>query len=230
MATSGFGFRVARWALCAGAVALLGACAPSVEDVVATHRPAVEAKFALIQAIDASPWAVPPLQQDGVQAGGARIALDGEDSNALFLPAHSLSAPGNTSSDGWGATRAGTLETCGEALRGEFYGVARGAEAFLSECARAEYVFVLRAHEEIQPSVTGSDSFDGGYFEGDVLVFRLADATLLGGFRVSAENSDTVMASSDAMDVGSRLDSDISANLFVAIEDGLRTHVPGSID
>jgi hypothetical protein len=216
-----------------GTAALLAACQPSLEQVVSYHREAVELVFSRIRALDGPARSLPPLTKDEVATEPGRVVLDGEHSNALFLLASDLAAPAHADSSAMGATRAAAVQACGEALRGEFNGVPKGAELYLQECGRAEYVFVLRTHVEQAAQLVDSDTFEAGQYAGDVLLFRLADGALLGGFRVAAESNDSVEARVDehgnAIDVGGRLDSDLGANAFVAIEDKLRTVVPGSI-
>ena len=166
-------------------------------------------------------------------AGGARVVLDGQASNALFILADDLQAPEFASSDGVGATYAKTVQVCGEALRGEAQGVPKGIESFMKECGRAEYVFVLRRTAEESAQSVDNDSFQAGMYEGDVLLFRLADGSSLGGFRVSAKSSDQIMAQVDAngnpVDISERLESDLSAELFADIGTKIRKHLPGAL-
>lgn len=214
-------------------VALLAACQASLEDVVAEHRAPVEAVFARIRALDATVRTAPLLDEDKVTAAPGSVVLDGENSNALFLLAGDVLAPENARSDAMGATRAAAVQACGEALRGEFSGVPKGAELYLRECGRAQYVFVLRTQVDEAARLLDKDTFQAGRYAGDVLLFRLADGASLGGFRVAAASNDTVQAlvddSGNPIDASGRLDSDLGANAFVDIEEKLRKHVPGSI-
>ena len=213
------------------AAAVLAACEPSTEEVIAEHRAPVQAVFDRIKAIQPKVFAIPPLAEDQMNLGSEKVVMDGDASNALFIRAEDLAAPQLATSDDVGATYAGTIEVCGEALEGTFSGVSAGARLFLEDCARAEYLIVMRTHSSAGAMTLDKDSFQSGSYEGDVLLFRLADGQSLGGFRVSATNNDTVMAPTDASgnvtNAGERLDSDLSANVFVAIGDGLRKHVPG---
>ena len=215
------------------AALLLSACQPSMEDVVAKHRAAVESVFAKLKALDATARSTLPLTTDAVATGTEHVLLEGEGSNALFIRADDLHAPELASADATGATRAGTTKSCAEALRGEAMGVPAGVESFLKACERARYVFVLRKTAESSAELADSDSFTAGGYEGDVLLFRLADGALLGGFRVSAQSSDQVMARVDSdgkpIDVSDRLQSDLSSKLFADIDAKLRKYVPGVI-
>jgi hypothetical protein len=214
-------------------VTLLCACQPTLEEVVAEHRPAVEGVFGQIRALNEKVMTAPPLSEDKVTAEPGTVVLDGDHSNALFLLDAHVMAPENASSDAMGATRAAAVQACGEALRGQFNGVPKGADIYLRECGRAEYVVVLRTNMEQAAQMVDAKTFESGRYAGDVLLFRLDDGAALGGFRVSAESNDTVEALVDEngnpIDVSGRLDSDLGANAFVDIEEKLRTHLPGSI-
>ena len=116
-------------------------------------------------------------------------------------------------------------------MRGTYYGHPASAADYMVECTRAEYVFVLRTHVHESATVTDNQSFSPGIYEGDVLLFRLADGALLGGFPVSATNGDEVSVQVDAsgapVDAESRLNSDLEAIVFVQIREKLKQLVPG---
>ena len=215
------------------AVALLSACQPTLEQVVSYHRESVELVFRRIKALDGPVRNAPLLTEDKVLTEPGRVVLDGDKSNALFILASDLAAPEHASTSAMGATRAAAVQACGEALRGDFNGVPKGAEIYLQECGRAEYLFVLRTNVEQAAQLIDNATFQAGRYGGDVLLFKLADGTHLGGFRVSAASNDTVEALVDEhgnpVDASGRLDSDLSANAFVDIEEKLRKVVPGSI-
>jgi hypothetical protein len=218
------------------AVLLLAACEASMEEVVAKHRPAVEAVFAKLHALDTAARDAPPVTEDKFELGGAHVVLEGKEgnpNNALFIRAADLAAPDHATSDGNGALNARSVEECGEALRGEFSGVPGGAELYLQECARAEYVFVLRTTTDEAATLIDDSSFQPGSFEGDVLLFRLADGALLGGFAVSAKSSEEITVATDehgtAVDAVDRLNSDLSSRVFMDINTKLRALAPGSL-
>jgi hypothetical protein len=118
-------------------------------------------------------------------------------------------------------------------LRGEFDGIAKGADLFLRECARAQYVFVLRTTADDPARLVDANNFESGRYVGDVLLYRLADGALLGGFGVSAQSSDQVSVQLDSagnpIDPIEKLNSDMSSKVFVEIEEKLRSLVPGSL-
>lgn len=221
-----------RRAALAAILALIG-CAPSMDAVIGKHRAAVQGLFGKIATLQAIAGRAPAVGADQIDAGGAHIVLDGTASNAVMIRAADLATPDHASSDGNGATRAGTLSACGKILRGEFLGEAKGADGLLGECERAEYLFVLRTLNERAAAITGTSTFQPGAYEGEVLLFRLKDGAAMGGFRVSAANSTEVMAHSDKSgapkDVEDRLASDLSANAFAAIDAKLRKLLPGSL-
>lgn len=219
-------------------VPLLAACSPSMEEAVAQHRPAVEKVFDQIRALEGPVASLPLLTEDKVDTGGATIILDadeGEEENALYIFARDLGAPEAASYEGNGAIHVGEVELCGEALtEDDPTSLPAGTPLYLEDCARAEYIFVLRSHNERAASVSNNESFETGLFEGDVLLFRLSDGAHLGGFRVQAENSDVVSVEVDSsgvpIDPTSRLNSDLQSMVFSSIFTGLRTHVPGAIE
>jgi hypothetical protein len=208
-------------------LAMLSACEPSMDEVITKHRPATEAVFSKLEALDTPAQNAPPLSEDRVTIDSERVVLEGEDSNALFILAYDLQAPESASDEQIGARRAGTVKACGELLRGEFHGAPAGATHFLTECGRAKYVFALRTTTEILPLLIDEETFQSGLYEGDVLLYRLADGALLGGFRVSAANSAEVSSKTDL--VISRLEEDLNSHLLADIDAKLREQVPGVI-
>jgi hypothetical protein len=140
--------------------------------------------------------------------------------------------PEKATSDANGALHANTVEVCGEALtEDDPDSLSKGIPLYLEECARAEYLFVLRSNVDAPATLIDDDTFEQGKYHGDVLLYRLADGQLLGGFTVSEKSSDEVQvaidASGAAVDAAGRLDSDLSSRVFVAINEKLRKTVPG---
>lgn len=216
-----------------GALVALSACQASMEDVIAENRGPVEAAFERLRSLETTVRNTPPVAEDHMALGDEKVVLDGEGENALFIPAGSLSAPEYTSTDDTGATHAHTLQACGDALTGEAMGHPGAYADYLQECANAKYLFVLRTHDEESAQIVNLESFQPGRYEGDVLLLRIADGAVLGGFKVAAVSSDSIMAQADASgnatDIGERLDSDLDSNVFAAINDQIREHVPDAI-
>ena len=206
---------------------MLSACEASMEDVIAKHRPATEEVFRKLKALDTPAQTTPPLTEDRVKIDGERVVLEGEDSNALFILAYDLRAPESASDEPTGARRAFIVKGCGELLRGEFRGAPPGATAFFKQCSAAKFAFVLRTTNEMQPMLIDEKSFRPGVFEGEVLLFRLADGALLGGFRVFAESSAEVSAKTDL--IVTQLSEDVNLKLSADIDAKLQQHVPGVI-
>ncbi len=90
--------------------------------------------------------------------------------------------------------------------------------------AETRYVLVVRTKASKSAVMTGEKTFEGGSWQGEILVFELASRKLLGGFTVSGGNHATV---------GTRLGRDIQnlrADLQLAsrgnLEADLRKHFP----
>jgi len=98
----------------------------------------------------------------------------------------------------------------------------------LVACANVKYLFVVKTEVSQTPTARGGDKFSPGKFVGAVHLYRLADQRHLGGFRVSAESSRSVTVVGKDSD-SRRIDSDFSAKVFVAIDDGIRKHVPSAL-
>ena len=219
------------------AVAMLAACKQSPEEQVAQHKPAVEAVYEKLRALEPIVQATPPVTEDFMKFGDAKIVLDTDDedgvTNAIFIPAEFLAAPETASSDGMGATHGITAEYCGEAMRTGGKDGGMGIGLFMEECGRATHAFVMRTHDSQEAEIVGSDSFEPGHFDGDVLLFRLADGELLGGFSVQGESSDEVSVTLDSagnpIDPMERLNSDLSSSVYSTIDAKLRDQVPGAL-
>lgn len=97
----------------------------------------------------------------------------------------------------------------------------------LAACARLTHLAVVRIHEFVVPAIAACDPADAdppcpfhpGAIRGDVLIYRLADAALLGGFPVAA-------ASSAALDPGTDPMADLSNNMNTALGAALTRHLP----
>jgi hypothetical protein len=203
-----------------------------MDEVIAENRASVEAVFGKLKGLSSTVRNAPPAQEK-MAIGTEHIVLDGEDENALFIREDSLPAPSGADSEDLGAGHSHTLEACGEALNGEASGHPGAFEDFLKTCGSAEYVFVLRSTKEESAQIVDQETFRPGSFEGDVLLYRITDGSLLGGFRVSAGSSDSVMAQGGAAvygpDTSDRLESDLDANVHADINAKLRQYVPGAI-
>ena len=211
----------------------LAACQPTMDEVIASHRVAVQAVFDKITALEAVVANTPPVAEDQMDAGAQRVVLEGAETNALLIHADDLKAPERAGASRTGATHAGTIETCGRAMSGDAPGVPAGVDSMLRECADAEFLFILRARVDEPAEIVEVRSYRPGRFAGEVLLFRLSDGTLLGGFSVSATNNDSLMAQVDEAgvpkDLAGRLQGELSSNVFAGINAKLRKHVPGSV-
>jgi len=225
--------RMAKLVGSCGALLLLAACSPSMEDVIAENRVAVQAAFDKIIALDAVVASTPPVTEDKMDVGTHRVVLDGDVTNAVFIHADDVKSPEQASDDHVGGTYIGAIETCGQAMSGQPRGVPRGVEFALKDCGSAEFLFVLRARVNQPAEIVEVRSYRPGRFEGDVLLFRLSDGALLGGVSVAGTNADSLMAQVDEAgipkDLAGRLESELSAQVFVGIREKLREHLPGSV-
>jgi hypothetical protein len=168
------------------------------------------------------------VTQDGFKLDGTKVALDGETTNALFLHADDLAHPEVTDPKGRSTLFASGVRSCSDVLGGTYPGVPGSAEDYMKRCAGAEYAFVLRTHESQSPELAGDKQFVPGKYRGDVLLFRLSDGAALGGFSVAAESNDTVNVNNNEIDT-MRLQNDLDAKVFVAIQKKLQALAPGSV-
>ncbi|MGH8030184.1 MAG: hypothetical protein ACREO3_09640 [Arenimonas sp.] len=216
------------------AVMALVACRDTADDVIAGHRPAVEAAFGRLEALDAAVRNAPPITEDRIDVGSARVRLDGEQSNALYVSAEHLLTQGGSNLDFTGYMYSVPTQQCGAALRsgGRLFLVSQ-LRNLLPACSRAEYVFVQRTIVDVPAQRVDAHTFQPGRYAGDVLLFRLADGVLLGGFNVSGKSSDNVMVVADENGAGSDpiggINRDLSASVDADISAKLKRHVPGVI-
>ena len=89
----------------------------------------------------------------------------------------------------------------------------------LEQVARLRYAVVVRTHRARAPVVTGENSFDSGFLEGEALVFTLDGGEHLGGFRFAAQNDEQVRAFSSLSDM--RLENNLKYNARDSLQAGL---------
>ena len=88
---------------------------------------------------------------------------------------------------------------------------------------------MIRASESKGAEVFEAEKkFVPGKFRADVLVYQLDSAKYLGGFIVEAAHAQKIEVADDD-DPENRFDSNLSAEVFVALDDGARKHIPGSL-
>ena len=214
-------------------VVALAACRATPDEVIAEHRAAVEQTFARLAALHAAAVAAPPVTEDRIDAGGAAIVLDGADTNALYLLAEHLRAPGQGADIDDVPLLQLRAYQCGEALSRPTHYAADALASLLPSCADAEYVFVQRTHDFVPAALVGETTFAPGHYTGDVLLYRVADGALLGGFRVAAESSDSISVGADesgrALDPIGGVNQDLARRVQEDITAKLKQHVPGVV-
>jgi hypothetical protein len=111
------------------------------------------------------------------------------------------------------------------------YELVDGLRASLPACGGAEYLFVQRTTLDEPAQLLDKNTFQPGRYEGEVLLFRLADGALLGGFRVSGKSSDSVLYAGGANGIPGdpigELNHDLAQTVGKDIEAKLVQYVPG---
>lgn len=199
---------------------------PEAAPVVAKHRAAVEARLATLAKIGAALKSVAPLKADKVALDAGPLVLGrtlsvASSDNAVMQTDKQLADVGASADFDLGTL--GQAARCKEAMKPDSIErwSASVAEEALALCTRAKYVVVLRTVEHKRPEVVG-DKFDEGKVVAEVHVFNWDAAKHLGGFRVTAVNSDTV--TSYDKEGTSALLRDLEAQLEKAILAGLGKH------
>ncbi len=220
---------------CLAVVLCLLACrGKSVDEAIAENRAGVTVNFSRIAALRAAVDAAPKLDGDRVLPAGEPVVVQpASKKNAMIVHAEDLREPGSKGAVPLRITGTGELLDCGSILATKKYasgGDALGkvADEYLRNCAAVRYLFVVRTREHRAPAYASADTFTPGKFVGDVLLYRVDDKSALGGFRIDVESSDVVTVTKGNRD-GDRLGSDFSANVFVAVQDGIRRYVPGAL-
>ncbi len=98
------------------------------------------------------------------------------------------------------------------------------AERKLESLSKLRYALVVRTLSYVPPKMTGESTFHGGAFEGEVLVFDVDKAKLLGGYRIGARNQATVGTREGRNEAN--LAADMHFSVKGAVRDGLKKHTP----
>lgn len=217
---------------CIFALALLAACQSPIEK----HRAAIESVYGQLRVLDATVRDAPPLQEDSIDTGGARIVLEGTDPNALFVAWVHLATPEKAGPYGTGTKHTDPIQTCGMALTGQTqFRTEDVVASHLQQCAGAEYAFVLRTQGVEYPKISDEQNltYSPGWYDGEVRLYRLADGAPLGGFRVSARNGEEIGVYvgkyGAAAEITNALSREIDDQIDAQIVEGLRKFVPGSV-
>lgn len=216
-------------------LALLGCQRKSLDDVVSEHRTPLEAKLAQIHQLEPVLNAAERSASDTFQVPTEPVLLEPESKgNAAVIHAEDLRDPAELAPVAVRTIRAQRLGECGSILRRKKYvstlsdPIPKVAESYFEQCEAVRFVFVVRTFEHQDPQSVDNDSFTPGRFEGDVLLYEVATKKSFGGFKISVKSSQSVSVVGEANN-GDRLASDFEANVFVAIEDAIRSHLPGAL-
>ncbi len=212
------------------------ACTPSVPEVIAKHRPAVEKTFASIQKLQPLVEGTAEVTELAVKAPEVPLRLEGpEGANATFVYVEDLAKPGGTQAVTLRTIDSHPLAECGALLERAQYldpiphPRPTAVQGYLAACARLRYVLVIRSREFVNPeSAVGAKQFVPGRYRADVLAFDLTTGQLLGGFPVSAKNNDAVTVVSGE-DQDQRLLRNLEATVFSALREGALKAFPGAI-
>jgi hypothetical protein len=213
--------------------ALLACKKKSLDDAISERRAGVEKTFAALKQLEPLVTSAPHVETDGVKPTGEPVLAErGDEQNAIVVHAADLSDVTNKSVATLQTTRTKQLADCASILRTKKHvdGItpARGdvAADYLGQCARARYVFVVRAHSYEPPLLTGAETFRPGKFVGDVTLWRIDTRTSFGGFKLVAESKSLTLGPNDTAE---RIYNSFAAILSAAIEAGIRKHVPGAL-
>ena len=215
-------FRATVRATGLAAAATLALLAAACQSPIEKHSENIEKVFDQLRMLDAAVTSAPPLAEDRIDTGGARVVLEGDGANALFIVDVHLADPMQAGPYGTGAEYAVPIQTCARALVGQTpFHTKEVIARHLQQCASAEYAFVVRSDREIYGRLLSENEYEPGSYQGEVRLYRLADGAALGGFRVTAANDDELTVA-----VG---EYGAEAEVSNALVAQVREHVPGSV-
>ncbi len=171
---------------------------PELEDLLADHKTAIEAKLARIEKLAKRP--LPTIDKEGLRvAGPVKLtnflgsSLKPPSGNAVPLHSDTLSDLTKESAVGVKFAEAGLINSCAAILRkGTLSDGTTKATGYLAErplklCAALRYVFVIDELSVTRPVTDEeSKSFSPGTYEGAVYGYDLEVNEYIGGVRVAA--------------------------------------------
>ncbi len=92
----------------------------------------------------------------------------------------------------------------------------------LSDLQYVDYVVLVHSRERIAPKIVSGDSFARGTVRADVRIFRLRDASYVGGVSIDATSSDRVVVE----DRLTELEKDLRAMTRIALRESLLKPTP----
>lgn len=213
-------------------VLLLCGC-ESASDVIAKERPAVEAVFAKVAALEPRAVAAPVVTEAGVNAPSP-IVFEGDAKNAMFIYVSDLSHPSEPRKvaqrtlDSMPFLQCGALLGKGQLADSPFAPRPSETRYHLGACERLQYVLVLRHREYVPPKLQfETRKFSRGTYEGEVLVFELASGAQHGGYTFKAANDDSVLLADEQTEAEHerRLVTNLEAQVFDALRAASRANL-----
>lgn len=184
---------------------LLCACGPSSEEVVAEYRGRAEPRMARMAEIATAAAAHKAEFKAPVPAEKLRFAGDSGNAGLVMVEELDVNPETRPSLDFHVDTF--WLDYSRDCLAGRASDAPEGVRLAFDKLLALKYVVVVRERLYSGPVVSNDTSFIPGTWEADVLVYDVEMAELLGGWSVSASNSDTVDVKMD--DPGKWLHSDL---------------------
>ncbi len=203
-------------------------------SVVAERRERVASKLELLEQLGKEVSSAPPVPEDAPpiklaegdplpNANRNTIAVHAEDLVDLTKPAPDASriCPKHPISDAALLVRQGFLP---EQPPLPISGPREAALRLLTRVEELRYLLVLRTINREPPREVGSRRFEGGTFEGDVLVYDVEGPRYLGGFRVVTKLDFALVRKAP-----DGLSDEYISNVKSAFDRGLKSHVPGFV-
>ncbi|MBK8207322.1 MAG: hypothetical protein IPK87_11130 [Planctomycetes bacterium] len=184
---------------------LLSACGPSSEEVVAEYRGRAEPRMARMAEIAAT--AAVHKDEFKAPAPAEKLRFAGDSGNAGLVMVEELDTNPETRPGLDFHVDTFWLDYSRDCLAGNAGDAPEGVRLAFDKLLALKYVVIVRERLYAAPVASDEKSFIPGTWEADVLVYEIEKAELLGGWSVSATNSDTVDVNTD--DPGKWLHSDL---------------------
>lgn len=203
---------------------LLAACGPSADDLINEYRPQAEPRMAAVAGVakaaaaHSAELAEPSVQLtfgDGRDAAIVHLELLDEDPKTKpDLDFHIVNF--------W-------LEFPRDCLAGraDFDIDADAVRSGFDQLLALKYLVVIRTRLFAAPVSTDDKSFSPGLWQGEVLVYEIEGAKLLGGYSVSAGNDAEVTVNTQSVD--SWLRSNLWENARKEVKKVLEKHAKGGV-
>jgi hypothetical protein len=213
------------WSLLLTVALFCGSGCESTDDVIAKHKPAVEAA---LKAISALPRTAEPLTQNTVKppAGVSDVLFVYEDDLADVMEApHDV--PLRTI-DSLPLLQCVSILRTGHLFKDAITRLSPSlAASYLEACERAKYVLVIRKRLYTRPELQlETKQFAPGKFEADVSLYALSGEAF-GGFKVGATNDARVSLLDGDQNHVQRLIGNLESTTFDALRAETKKALPG---